>query len=343
MGKIIKDLVIEKVLEYGYIVTFSLLSELLNFFHPVTGTKGFLGLLIDKFLNGAELYIDLLNPCVEVFIFTMFLDFWILVFFNFRDIFRNRRVIDAANWKTTSDTFKLGCFHISAVVRCIVLLVILNFFDAKYLKDTFSIPLGISLVVSFALLSISLGGLALVAPAPGGAKTKAVFKVIKGVVFLTASAIGLFPGGFVVMNLLTNDVAEEKPGESTVVEDTPVAVTSNGIFVGTRNGKDFYLLPETFSGDNEKFHVTAEYIDKSANHKDQIVFYFVHYRTGWIYYDSSDETAKRHVNKLRDGDVVKKSGIIIRKVRQNKLLCRRNRNIATRKNAKTVVWFGRTT
>ena len=70
----IKELVIEKVLEFGYIVVFALLSELLNFFHPVTGTKGFLGLLIDKFLNGAELNIDLLNPCVEVFIFTMFYD-----------------------------------------------------------------------------------------------------------------------------------------------------------------------------------------------------------------------------------------------------------------------------
>lgn len=90
--------------------------------------------------------------------------------------------------------------------------------------------------------------------------------------------------------------------------NTPIqeSVTSTGIFLGTQNGNDFYLLPETFSGDNEKFKVTTEYINQSTNHKGQIAFYFVHYRTGWIYYDSIDETEKQYVNKLRDGDVVKK-------------------------------------
>ena len=89
--------------------------------------------------------------------------------------------------------------------------------------------------------------------------------------------------------------------------NTPIqeSVTSNGIFVGTQGGNDFYILPETFSGDKDKFKVTAEYINKSTNRKDQIAFYFVHYRTGWIYYDSIDESEKKHVNKLRDDDVVK--------------------------------------
>ena len=82
-------------------------------------------------------------------------------------------------------------------------------------------------------------------------------------------------------------------------------VTSNGIFVGTQDGNDFYILPETFSGDKEKFKVTAEYINESTNRKDQIDFYFVHYRTGWIFYDNINENLKTHVNKLRANDVVR--------------------------------------
>lgn len=301
----IKELVIEKVLEFGYIVVFALLSELLNFFHPVTGTKGFLGLLIDKFLNGSEMNSNLLNPCIELFGGTTLSDLWILVFFNFRDALRNRRITDPENAKETSGTFKMICFYVSLVVRFLILLVLLNFFEAKELFDKFSIPMIISLFGGFSLLLISMGARVLTVPTPGGAKTKAVFKVIKGVTFLAVSALALFIGGFAVMHSLTNDVAKKKPVESTTsVEDTTVAVTSNGIFVGTRNGKDFYLLPETFSGDNEKFHVTAEYINKSANHKDQIVFYFVHYRTGWTYHDSIDESSE-YVKRLRDDDVVK--------------------------------------
>lgn len=45
MGKKIKELIIEKILGYGYIVTFVLLAELLAFFHPVAGTESFFGLL----------------------------------------------------------------------------------------------------------------------------------------------------------------------------------------------------------------------------------------------------------------------------------------------------------
>ena len=99
-------------------------------------------------------------------------------------------------------------------------------------------------------------------------------------------------------------VADTQPNDFTApVQET---VTSNGIFVGTQNGNDFYVLPETFSGDKEKFKVTAEYINRSTNLKDQIAFYFVRYRTGWIFYDSINESVKTHVNELRNGDVVKK-------------------------------------
>ena len=99
-------------------------------------------------------------------------------------------------------------------------------------------------------------------------------------------------------------VADTQPNDfAAPVQET---VTSNGIFIGTQNRNDFYVLPETFSGDKDKFKVVAEYINRSTNRKDQIAFYFVRYRTGWIFYDSINESVKTHVNELRNGDVVKK-------------------------------------
>lgn len=305
MGKKIKELIIEKILEYGYIVTFVLLAELLAFFHPVAGTEGFFGLLFGN--NGVESNFDSLNPGVKVFIFTMSFDLLILLFFNFRDAFRNRQITDPANVKETSEIFKLICFHVSAVLRCLILLVLLNLFDAKEFMDKFSVPFGISFVVGFSLWFISMGIRILMMPMPGGSKIQVVFKIIKGVMFLACSAIGLFVGGFVVMNLMTNNVAEEKSVESTAsVKDTPVAITSDGIFVGTANENDFYLLPETFSGDKKSFKVTVEYIDKDENQKGKISFFFVHNPAGWIYYDSINESEKKYVSKLHDGDLVKK-------------------------------------
>ena len=113
-------------------------------------------------------------------------------------------------------------------------------------------------------------------------------------------------GALEYSNLPTGNIVVVDNSPNDFVVPVQETVTSTGIFLGTQNGNDFYLLPETFSGDNEKFKVTTEYINQSTNHKGQIAFYFVHYRTGWIYYDSIDETEKQYVNKLRDGDVVKK-------------------------------------
>lgn len=207
----IKELVIEKVLEFGYIVVFALLAEILASFHPVAGTEGFLSLLLDKFLNGSEMNSNLLNPCIDLFGATTLSDLWILVFFNFRDALRNRRITDPENAKETSGTFKMICFYVSLVVRFLILLVLLNFFEAKELFDKFSIPMIISAVGGFSLLFISMGARVLTAPTPGGEKTKAVFKVIKGVTFLAVSALALFIGGFAVMHSSTNDVAKKSP------------------------------------------------------------------------------------------------------------------------------------
>ena len=80
---------------------------------------------------------------------------------------------------------------------------------------------------------------------------------------------------------------------------------SSGIFIGTTNRNDFYLLPETFSGDKKSFKVTVEYIDKDANQKGELVFFFVRNPVGWIYYDSINESEKNYVSKLHDGDVIK--------------------------------------
>ena len=130
-----------------------------------------------------------------------------------------------------------------------------------------------------------------------------VFGVILGVPLLIFIAA---MGALEYSNLPVGKIAAVENRPNDFVAPVQETVTSTGIFLGTQNGNDFYLLPETFSGDNEKFKVTTEYINQSTNHKGQIAFYFVHYRTGWIYYDSIDETEKQYVNKLRDGDVVKK-------------------------------------
>lgn len=82
-------------------------------------------------------------------------------------------------------------------------------------------------------------------------------------------------------------------------------LTSSGIFIGTANRNDFYLLPETFSGDEKNFRVTVEYIDKDENQKGTVGYFFIYNPVGWIYYDTIDESRKNYVSKLKDGDVVK--------------------------------------
>lgn len=81
--------------------------------------------------------------------------------------------------------------------------------------------------------------------------------------------------------------------------------TSNRIFVGTANENDFYILPETFSGDEKNFKIIIEYIDRDENQKGTLGYFFVYNPVSWIYYDTIDESRKNYVNKLKDGDVVK--------------------------------------
>lgn len=99
---------------------------------------------------------------------------------------------------------------------------------------------------------------------------------------------------------------------------------ADGVFFGTYNGKDLYLLSETLSGDKENFELTAGYINQSTTQKGYITFYFVHSSTGWLYYDSMDEIGKIPVSQLSDEGIVKRiwnycmSGQTLKAPTQNK-------------------------
>lgn len=95
--------------------------------------------------------------------------------------------------------------------------------------------------------------------------------------------------------------------QNDFVQPVQEPLTSNGIFIGTANRNDFYILPETFSGDEKNFKVTVEYIDQDENRKDKLGLLFVYNPVGWIYYDTIDESRKSYVSKLNDDDVIKKT------------------------------------
>ena len=301
----IKKFISGQAIEYGLVVTTFLLAELLGIFHPVENTEGILVSVIDFFLHDKKVNMDLVNPNIQLFLFTTLLDIWILVFFNFLDAFRNRNVAHSENYEQTSETVKFGCFHISALLRFVFLLVALYFLTAEQLTEKLSVVFGMSVVGSFLLYLLSLGCAILTSPVPGGKKIKVFFKIIKGGIFLVILAIVLFVGGFVLTNINKNSTESDITFENSSLPAVEVPLESNGIFIGTANRNDFYLLPDTFSGDEKKFKVTVEYIDKDENQKGTIGYFFVYNPVGWIYYDSIDESRKNYVKKLKDGDVVK--------------------------------------
>lgn len=122
-------------------------------------------------------------------------------------------------------------------------------------------------------------------------------------VMFVLTMIFIFGTGAIDYNIIRYRFNPERDFVVPSQQEEPVQ--SNGIFIGTANHNDFYLLPETFSGDEKNFNVTVEYIDKDENQKGTIGYFFVYNPVGWICYDSIDESQKHYVKKLKEGDVVK--------------------------------------
>ncbi len=275
----IKKFIVGQAVKYGLIVTYLLLAELLNIFHPSDET-------------------------IKLFLTSTLVDIWITVFFTFLDAFRNRNV-SPKDYKKTPNIVKYGCFHISALVRFIFLLVALNYFDARQLMEKFSVALFVSAFGGLMFYFLTLGYSCLVAPTPGGKKAKIFFKIIQNGAFLVMFVFVLSVSILFLTEFTKNNTESNIPSETSPLPTVEIPLESNGIFIGTANRNDFYLLPETFSSDEKNFKVIVEYVDKDENQKGTLGYFFIYNPVGWIYYDTIDESRKNYVSKLKEGDVVK--------------------------------------